>query len=459
MVWPRRLALATSLLTGALLGFAVVLTILAPSTGALVSLGLGLCAAPAAATLGVIIARRSTGALIGLLLTLIGLTVALTVTREVGWWYLARRRPDTLPSLDWLAALADQSAAWIFVTVALLLLYFPDGKLPSRRWRWIPPTLIICGAIDHLGTSFDSAPFRAPLQNLPRPWAPLPLPLQLPVLVAFILELVLVLACAASLIVRFRRSDGVQRARIKWLALAGMAIPLYPLGCLLEIMLWGRPLWMSAAIGIAGLIGIPVATAVAMLRHDLYDVDKALAATVTYGLVSAVLVGVSAVSSTIGGVLLGRDSTIAAAAATAVCAAALSPLRTKLQRGVDRRLYPMRRAALSAIEALNRDTRDGQARPEQLESLLRTALRDPALRVGFQVPGTDGYIDAEGLRVEPAGAVPVELGGRGIGVILPGSGGVRPELLRHIAGSAATLVEVVRLRLELARALHLAQCP
>jgi signal transduction histidine kinase len=211
---------------------------------------------------------------------------------------------------------------------------------------------------------------------------------------------------------------------------------------------------MSAAIGLTGLLGIPAATAVAMLRHDLYDIDKALAATATYGLVSAVLVAVFAVSSVAAGVLFGRDSTVAAAAATAVCAVVLSPLRSRLQRGVDRRLYPTRRAALAAIESLGRDTRTGRARPEQLESLLRTALRDPALRVGFQVPGTDGYLDVNGVPVEALTAVPVELGGRQIGVILPGSGAVRPELLRQVAGSAATLVEVVRLRLEVARALR-----
>jgi signal transduction histidine kinase len=454
MSWPRRVALAASLLTGVVLVYAAVLTVRAPVPGALITFGLGLAVGPVAAVLGVLISRRQPHNLVGPLLTLVGFTGALNVARDVTWWYLAERRPQALPALDWLAALTDQSAAWVFVTVALLLLYFPDGKVPGPRWRWIPPTLIVCAAIDHLGTSFDTLPFREPLRDIARPWPPLPIALQALVLVAFVLELVLVLVCAASLFVRLRRSDRVRRAQIKWLALAGMAIPLYPVGCLLEILLWGRPLWMSAAIGIAGLVGIPVATAVAILRHDLYDVDKALAATVTYGLVSTVLVGVYGASSVIGGVLFGRDSALAAAAATAVCAVALAPLRTRLQRAVDRRLYPVRRAALSAIETLGRDTRSGHARPEQLESLLRTALRDPALQVGFQVPGTNGYVDVNGGSVEPHGAVPVELAGQEIGVLRPGSDAVRPELLRQVGGAAATLVEVVRLRLEVARALH-----
>ena len=454
MSGPRRVALATCLVTGVVLAATVVLAARAPVAGALINLGIALSVAPASAVLGLVIARRRPHNIVGPLLGLLGLTGALNAGRDVAWWYLAERHPDELPSLDWLAALADQSAVWIFVAVALLLLYFPDGKVPGPRWRWIPPTLITFAAIDHAGTAFDTMPFRAPLQDIPRPWSPLPLPLQAVGLVVFVLELALVLVCAASLVVRFRRADQVRRAQIKWLALAGTAIPIYPVACLLEILLWGRPLWVSAAIGLAGLIGIPVATAVAMLRHDLYDVDKALAATVTYGLVSATLVGIYAVTSVIGGVLLGRESTVAAAIATAVCAVALSPLRTRLQRGVDRRLYPIRRAALAAIDALSRDARSGDARPEQLESMLRTALRDPGLRVGFQVPGTEGYVDSDGARVDTDGAVPVELGGREIGVIRPGSGAVRPELLRQVGGAAATLVEVVRLRLEVAQALR-----
>jgi signal transduction histidine kinase len=454
MGWPRPVALATSLLTAVALAFAGVLVVLEPSRAAFITFGIGLAAAPASAMLGVVITRRRPRSAVGALLTLVGLAVAVTVARDVWWWYLAQRRPQDLPSFDWLAAATDQSAAWLFVTIGLLLLYFPDGAVPGPRWRWIPPVLIVCAAIDHAGTSFDPMAFSEPMQDVARPWPPLPGLLQAVVLVAFVLELVLVLACAASLVVRFRRADRVRRAQIKWLALAGLAVPIYPLFCLLEILLWGRPLWFSGAIGVAGLIGIPVATAVAMLRHDLYDVDKALAATVTYGLVSAVLVGIYATASGVGGVLFGRDSSTVAAAATAMCAAALAPLRARLQRAVDRRLYPTRRAALASVETLRHDTSSGRARPEQLEDVLRTAVRDPGLRVGFQVPGTAGFIDADGARVDPAGGVIVELGGRQIGVIRPESDSVRPELLRQVAGAAATLVEVVRLRLEVASALR-----
>jgi signal transduction histidine kinase len=453
MGWPRRVAIATCVLTVALLAVAVVFTALAPTTRALVNLIIGLAVAPVAVVLGVIITRRQPANLVGALLALVGLTAAVTVAKETGWVFLAGR-PDVLASVDWLVAVLNDSAAWIFVAVALLLLYFPDGRLPGRRWRWVPPALVVATAVGHAYEAFDTGPFRPPLPDLTHPFGPPPAWLEIIGLPAFVLFLGLVLACAASLVVRFRRADRVGRARIKWLALAGFGIPLYPLLCLVEIAIWGRPVWFSAAVGIAALVGIPVATAVAVLRHDLYDVDKALAAAVTYGLLTGALLSTYALVSFTGGLVLGRESTAVAAGATALCALALAPLRHRLQRAVDRRLYPLRRAALAAIENLHRQIHTGQAQPEQLEPVLRTALRDPELRVGFQLPGTDGLVDATGASVDRADGAEMVLGGVSIGVIRHGVGVASPELLRQVAGAAATLAEVVRLRLELAGALH-----
>src|SRR5688572_9739822 len=104
MGWPRPVALATSLLTGVVLAFGGVLAALAPSSGTLLNLALGLAVAPASAVLGVIITRRQPRSPVGALLALVGLALALNAIRDTGWWYLAGRSPRTLPSLDWLAA-------------------------------------------------------------------------------------------------------------------------------------------------------------------------------------------------------------------------------------------------------------------------------------------------------------------------------------------------------------------
>src|SRR6185312_8645774 len=153
------------------------------------------------------------------------------------------------------------------------------------------------------------------------------------------------------------------------------------------------------------------------------------------------------------GLVIGRDSPAAAAGATAVCALLLVPLRTRLRRWVDNRLFPPRRAALQAIEDLQRRVHTEGAQPEELESVLRTALYDPALRVGMLVPGTAGFVDTEGRRLADTGLIPITLGGLQIGA-LTASESTGPGVLRTIATAAASLVEVSRLRAELSRALH-----
>jgi len=452
-MWPRRLATAAAILTAAIFVLAGVLAAIAQTQAAVLNLVVGLAVAPLAVTLGVFTARRPQGGVVGMLLAAVGLTTSITVTCEITWQILAGR-PAVAESLSWLVAGLIEGAFWVLVAVALLLLYFPDGRLPSRRWRWVPPALVAGMFLNQVYGAVEPAPFRSPLERLERPFPPAPLWFELFAVIAFFLMLALILACAASLVVRFRRSERVQRQQITWLAIGGFGVVLYPFLCLLEIVIWGRPLWMSAAVGVTALVGIPVATAIAILRHDLYDVDKALAGAVTWGLVTVVLLTVYAASSLAAGVFLGQESPVAAAAATAICALALSPLRHRLQRRVDGRLYPLRRAAFAAIDGLHHDASAGRSTPEQLQPVLRTALRDTNLRVGFRVPGTEGCVDADGAPVPEEPGEPVVLGGTPIGVLVPGDGEASPELLREVASRAATLAEMVRLRLELARTLR-----
>ena len=452
MLWARRIATAAGVLAGVLLATALVFTLERPTTASVLNLALGLLIAPLATVLGVFITRRPGGGRVGMLLALVGLGVAAIVARET-WAQVLAISPDR-QSWSWLVAVLAEAAWWVAAGVALLLLYFPDGRVPGPRWRWVPPALLTCVAVTQLYGVFDPSPFMAPLADLERPFPPPPAWFDVLSLIAFALMLVLALACACSLVLRYRHSDRLTRSQIKWLALVGFGIPLYPLLCLLEIVLFGRPLWISAAVGLVALIGIPVATAVAMLRHDLYDVDKALAATVTWTVLTTLLIAVYTAVSLTAGSLLGRESALAAAAGTAVCALVLLPLRGRLQRAVDARVYPLRRAAYAALDTLHQDVSAGRSRPEELESALRAGLRDPGLRVGYGVPGTPDHVDTNHAPVSRTGAVPVVLTGTEIGLIVPSTGVASTELLREVAARCTTLVEVVRLRLELSGALQ-----
>lgn len=445
MRWPRWLAFGT---------FLLVLTMLVGNTWILVGNPknfAGLATIGTAITvLGLVISHRVPGNPVGALVAWIGGIVVFLAARDV--YYTAALQSD-LPLDTRVVALLDESGWWLLIAVALLLLYFPDGRLPGPRWTPVPIALVILGCCQQGFGAVASAPFLSPLQDLPRPFGPAPAPVRVVSEVAFVLMLAMFLISAASLVVRSRRATRKTRAQLKWLALAGVAAVLYPLVCLAEIVVAGETGPVATIYGVIVLVALPASVAVAMLRHDLYDVDRVLADAVTYAVVMVVLLGAYALAALTLGLVLGQGSAAAAAAATAACALVLAPLRSRLQRLVDRRLYPPRRAALLAIEDLQRRIHTEQAQPEELEETLRRVLRDPQLRVGLLVPGASGFVDSDGRPVEDTGMVPVLLGGLQIGV-LASSGTAGPPVLRAVAASAASLVEVARLRAELARALR-----
>jgi signal transduction histidine kinase len=257
---------------------------------------------------------------------------------------------------------------------------------------------------------------------------------------------------------RYRRSEGVERAQLTWFLLGASFVPLTLLLCWLSYVVLDGP--DLAVLGLVAVgVAIPTATGIAVLRHDLYDVDRALAATTTCALLSAALLGVYTLAAFVGGLWLGRDSPVLAAATTAVCAAALSPARRRVRRWVDRRVDPSRQRVLGAVATLEARAHAGLVRPEQLQAVLAGAFEAP-VRVGYRLPGTgpgDGHVDADGVPLPPAApgeqVVPVEVAGEAVGVLVAPAGSSR-TLLREAATAAALVVEVVRLRVGLTAALR-----
>lgn len=459
MSWTSRAATISAAIAGLALVVGAGLAALEPGWATGVRLAFGVAVSTLFVGLGLVVVRRQVGAVVGLLLTVLGLLVAVIQAKEVGWQVLAAR-PDTALRLNWLIAVLQESAWAVVGCAVLVLLYFPDGRLPSRRWRFVPVVLVATVAAAQVEGALVADPFLAPLEDVPRPFAPPPGWLGAVLLASFIVMLITFVACAAAPVIRWRRAGRQERQQLKWLALAGLGIPAYPLLCLAEIVAFGRPVWFSAIVGLSGLVGVPLAVWLAIVRHDLYDVDRALAGAVTWVVVSGGLVGLYGVVSGVVGLAVGRGAPAAVAAGVVLAALALSPLRARVQRQVDRRLYPLRRAAFDAIDELLGDVAVGRSRPEALEERLRPALRDPGFRVGFGLPGADDTVDGEGeaVAVEAVGrpgAVPVLLGDQRIGVLVPGPDSpTSPNLLAQVAARCAPVVEMVRLRLELAEALR-----
>jgi hypothetical protein len=167
-------------------------------------------------------------------------------------------------------------------------------------------------------------------------------------------------ASAASLVVRFRRSGSVERQQIKWLAFAAVAVPVWFLTNA-PIEAASRTLFdvMEALIFVAL---IPVAAGVAILRYRLYDIDVIINRTLVYGSLTATLVaayfGGIVVLQRLFVVLTGERSTLAVVASTLLIAALFNPLRSRVQRFVDRRFYRRKYDAAKTLDAFNARLRE-----------------------------------------------------------------------------------------------------
>jgi signal transduction histidine kinase len=428
---------ALALFAGAVVVATGAILAMSPTASDAGYLGVVVVLALPAVALGLIVARRRPGNVVGPLLVGMGLAPCLVGLLDIATTVSARR-PGVVPGAHVLSTLDGGAWTLWYLPVALLALYFPDGALLSPRWR------VVAIGLPLLVVAFELPP-------AVNDTGPGPDPITLVLLLALLGALV---AAVTALVHRYRRADAVRQAQLTWFALGGMFLPATLLLCWTSYLLLGTVDLVMVGL-VATYLAIPAATTIAMLRHRLYDPGRALSTTVAYTVVTAVLLGVFAGVSALSGVLVGRDSVVAAAIVTALCLLALAPARSRVQRIVDRRLYPVRRAALSALDDLLHEVHSGQSTPERVESVLREVLRDSSLRVGYRLPGHDDLVDANGtaLTATVDDSVPVRVGDVEIGV-LRWSGPRSRELLRELAAACALLVELVRLRIELSRALR-----
>ena len=322
--------------------------------------------------IGAIIASRLPNHPIGWICCAIGVMAAVTSICGEYAAYALLAHPE--PLLGGKVMLWLGLWAWIlfFGLIEFLLFLFPNGRLPSKRWRllaWFSAALTLMAAVlmaispdavlDTLGPSDKGrVSFLNPfgVEGLPN----LYLPVQ---------TLVLLLGgvAAASVVVGRRKARGVERQQIKWLLYAGAIFfvgnvlkntVFSPLG---EVS-WG--LWVGyLLVGIGGLGG-PIAIGVAILRYRLYEIDTLINRTLVYGALSASLVlvyfGGVAATGAIFRALTGqeRQPQLAVVVSTLVIAAHFSPLRRTIQFFIDRRFYRRKYDAAKTLEAFSAKLRD-----------------------------------------------------------------------------------------------------
>ena len=302
-------------------------------------------------------------------------------------------RPGSLPFPAAIGSLGE----WMWAPAVgllgiYLILLFPDGRLPSRRWR---PLAWLSGAAI-LVVSVGSALTPGPMEGLPGIRNPFGLeghPWVVDAAQGVILLLPLcILASAVSLVLRFLRSRGEEREQIKWLAFAASILGLgfssfVILGTIAPDVLGGVDrLWenlLEDAVTLS-FAGIPMAVGIAILRYRLYNIDLLINRTLVYGALTATLAliyfgGVTA-TQVIFGALTGQQeqSQLAIVVSTLVIAALFNPLRRRIQSFIDRRFYRSKydaRKTLEAFSARLREETDLEALNAELVGVVRETMQ------------------------------------------------------------------------------------
>jgi len=251
-----------------------------------------------------------------------------------------------------------------------LILLFPDGRLPSRRWRplaWLSGAVIVLVSL-----STALTPGRLPdLGGVPNPFGLEEYPWVAEAAQGVTLLLPLcILASAVSLVLRFVRSGGEAREQIKWLAFAALVSGLGSSSVVIPSIILSHdaggadPLWMNLLedAEVLSFAGVPVAVGIAILRYRLYEIDLIINRTLVYGSLTATLVllyfGSIVVLQRVFIVLTGEKSTLAVVASTLAIATLFNPLRRRVQGFVDRRFYRRKYDARKTLEAFSRKLRD-----------------------------------------------------------------------------------------------------
>jgi hypothetical protein len=287
---------------------------------------------------------------------------------------------------------------WLWVPpVGLLSIYlillFPDGKLPSRRWRplaWFSGAVLIMVSLAIAlapGPLPDLGGVRNPFGLEGHPWiadASNVIPVLMPLCAV---------ASALGLVLRYRRSGSEEREQIKWIAFAGSFVGLMSLITVFSALIFAplflgasgtQPLWLGVLqdVELLSFAGIPVAVGIAVLRYRLYNIDLLINRALVYASLTATLALVY-----FGGVvslqylfraLTGHGSTLAVVVSTLAIAALSSPLRRRIQAFIDRRFYRKKYDARKTLEAFSTKLRDGtdlDALSNDLVGVVREAMQ------------------------------------------------------------------------------------
>jgi signal transduction histidine kinase len=429
----------------------------------------------AMATLGAMAVSRRQGGVAAWLFLGTGLCAGLAFG---GLGYARLAQGNGLPGVPYVLWLGD----WMWVGVlalpfVFLPLVFPDGRLPSRRWRPFARLAVVFIAFAALVFALDPGPVGP--GGVANPFGveairPLVSFLEGP---GYAVLLLLGLVSVASLVVRYRRASSAERQQIKWFAFGAVVMTLYFLfDGLISVLGIRRGFLLGSVLPIVGFLALPVGAGIGILRYGLYEIDVVINRTVLFGLLAAfitaiyvgIVVGVGALVGTRGNLSL-------SILATAIIAVLFQPIRVRARHLANRLVYGKRATPYELLSEFADRLGGSYSTDDVLPRMARLVGEGTGassatvwLRVGPQIrlaaAWPAGEVDAGPLPLagedlpsfpDREHAFPVRDRGELLGalsvILRPGEAltPTQEKLLRDLAGQAGLILRNVRLIEEL----------
>jgi signal transduction histidine kinase len=376
-----------------------------------------------------------------------------------------------------LVAPSVAATSMVFPLLPLAIVLFPDGRLPSPRWRWLPWLVGIASALGGTaafaagawGGDVDQAallgaPFGGNLLGAAATLSPL----------FFALLPALLVSSGVAAVLRFRRGDGVTRQQLKWLALAALVLVLIVVWLVVTLGAVATPPGTPAIVMSTGVAFVPISAAIAIVRHGLYDIDLVLSRTIVFVSLAAFITALYSVTVVGIGSLIGDPTNLALTiGTTALVALVFEPVRARVQHWANRAVYGRRATPYEVLTAIVDDLPIGASSDDQLQGLA-TLLADGTAASHATIWVEDGgtlhaaacspvhdlsehgrvAVDANGALQVPRSthAEPVRLEGALLGALSFERGREDPvnpnerALLAEMAGQASLLLGNARLR-------------
>lgn len=340
-------------------------------------------------TVGALVAVRHVRNPIGWLLIALGCAFALHGFAQEYTAYVFVERPGVLwggEAVAWLKAFKGEVT--VIGLFALVLLYFPNGRLPSPAWR-IVTWITVAGIGLSMLSAFRPGPFRN-ASYPPSVTNPLGVPGGDAVFGAAealgtMLMLVTLMLAIGSTVRRFRRADGSERRQLEWLVLGGAAVVAFMVG---TQFVFSVPDTVEEPLFYLAFAALPTAIGIAILKHDLYDVDLVLSRTLVWGSLTAFVVGTYVVVVGFLGTLVhARGDLVPSLVATGLIALLFHPLRDRVQRLVNRFVYGDRDDPYAVVSRLGRRLEATLAPEAVLPTIVETvaeALKLPYVAIALR---------------------------------------------------------------------------